>query len=792
MSKDLVTKNIDLARAVIELFATPNSIATVGAEIVEWLGRERVSKDDYLYCLEKSRGLTYPNEHGLLIQDQITRSESKISKAGGLHLIRSGSIGRWMAFSEDHGYLVTTVASIVQFQNLNYAVDALSQMILASSFAQQAYSIQLKRLKGILQKICESIALHVINPGHGVGAIPPELSALCAHNCNATVFANVVVKISNSKHDILLYCDRFQAMILSWLLAHFHGSIEVSVGGRKRFKTQPGHTSRSLTMLVHSTCEDSTCQGRAGKIEVSEKAGDSWTRIMFGTGQDNQSARPNRLRPESGEAHSRPLLREPVYDNNALYFGVLNKEAKFRGKSLAHRMVKWLLGISVEIFPDTPQIAFRTMLGSDDDDLSVRSSPARIGELFYRWPRSAHSEFGDEDDKSPFQRSVLTEPRLELGSAQTEQMSVDQISREFPAVLDYLESFKKKCFCTGCELEDTPIDICPHGCLRRIASDYVFLLIGNSVADGFGVDDVSGMLQIDPYLDQVRKLFSQLLHGIVLWNTWFNLAACTALGYQPHLFYESKSHEAEVGSTLIAAQCGSMVAVAAWTDLTKELKVKGCFELDMAVGSLLGVSDDQAFVESEFTMQLMDMSTQSGTVDEVANPNGDLATTKLDESSFSVESAIVSAGNNYRLLIIASTENYQRIVDPAFAILCLARSTKAQCLHASASPLKAFIGPHIRFQTLDALFGTWDLSPDDEVDPPLTGDIKLIPTPYILDARIKFNSVLCLCPDGCILVDNHGCLDCAADAARKLDVSRPRRVIRLPEIYSGHGELSRR
>jgi hypothetical protein len=134
----LVTKNFDLARAVIKLCTTNNSLSSAGAEIVEWLGRERVSKADYLYCLEKSRALTYPNEHGLLIQDQIARSESRISKAGGLHLIRSGSIRRWMAFSEDHCYLVTTVASIARFQNLKYAVNALSRMILASSSQHQA------------------------------------------------------------------------------------------------------------------------------------------------------------------------------------------------------------------------------------------------------------------------------------------------------------------------------------------------------------------------------------------------------------------------------------------------------------------------------------------------------------------------------------------------------------------------------------------------------------------------------------------------------------------------------
>jgi len=512
---------------------------------------------------------------------------------------------------------------------------------------------------------------------------------------------------------------------------------------------------------------------------------------MFGVDQKSKQAGSDRSRTKSEEPSSSPLLREPVYENNAQHFGVLNKEAKFRAKSLAHRMVKWLLGIPVEALLDTPQLAFRTVLKNDGDVVAFRDTPACIGELLYRWPRSAHSEFGDKYDKSPIQRLVSIERQLELNSAQTEPITFDQISREFPAVLDYLESFKKKCFCTGCESEGAPVDMCPRGCLRRSGNDYLFFLIGNSVADGFGVESVSGMLQIDPYVDQVRRLFSQLLHGLILWNTWFNLAACTALGYEPRLFHKSpslKSHEAEAGNNLVAAQYGSMVAAASWTDITREMKVKGCFNLVIALGSILGVLDEQAFVESEFTMQLMDMSAPSGPADIVADPDGDLSV-RYDESPFKIETAVVSTENNYRLLTIASTEKYQRFVDPSFAILCLARSTRAQCLHHSVSPSTAFIEPHIQFQTLDTIFGTWDLAPDPEVDSP---DVEPILIPYILDDTTKFNSILCLCLDGCILIDIDGCLDCAANATADLDASRPRRMIRLPKLDPESSQLVRR
>lgn len=521
------------------------------------------------------------------------------------------------------------------------------------------------------------------------------------------------------------------------------------VSGRRLFETKPAHSVRSLTMLVHKTCVDATCQGLTEKIEVCEKTGNSWTKIMFGVSQNSHKAGSQPMRPESGETSSSPLLRKLVYDAKAQYFGVLNKEAKFRAKCLAHRMVKWLLGIPVEPFPNTSLLAFRTLHNNEIDHHPVEGAQTRIGDLLRRWPRSAHPEIEDEDDKSVIQRLVSVK-KLELDDSQTDRMSFEQILREFPAVVDYLLSFKKKCACVGCELERSSVDFCQHGCLRRNASDYLFLLIGNSIADGFGVDNVSGMLQVEQYLDQVRKLLSQLLHGLVLWNTWFNLAAYTTLGYHPRLFRESSPmvpHGAEAGSALVAVQYGSLVAAASWTDLTSELKVRGCFKLDVALGSMRGVMDEQAFAESELTMQLMDMSEPSVPTEVTADPDGDTAL-RRDKSSFKIDNAIVSTEYNYRLLTIASTENYQRFVDPALAILCLAQSPEVRCLHTSASPSTAPIDRHIRFQTLDAIFGTWDLVPDAGADTPPVNYTEPITTTYILDEYIKFNSILCLCPDG--------------------------------------------
>jgi hypothetical protein len=489
-----------------------------------------------------------------------------------------------MAFSQDHCYLVTTVASVVRFQDLNYAVDALSQMILTRSGKDQSYSIQKSRLKGVLRKICESIMLHVVNPGHGVGEIPSELSSLCPHSCNATTFADTIMKITQSSHDILLCCGRFQSGLLSWLLTHFHGSIEVSVSEKRLFEREMEHPTRSLTMIVEKTCQNFSCQESMGKIEVCEKTGNTWRRIMIGLeGKNGFKPATYEFKSDTRESPFSGLLREPIYECKTHYFGLLNKEAKFQARTLASRIIRWLLKISIRAEFGTCLLAFTT-LSTTKVHSEGGKAELRIGNLLYRLPRSAQLDFGDEEDTlelKPLGSLPATHFKLEV--LKKEPISLDDFVKKFPAIDDYLAKFKKKCMCLDCEADDAPLDFCKAGCLRHDAIYFLHMLIGNSIADGFGINDTSGMLQVEEYVIQVRRLLSQLLDGAVLWNTWFNLATCTALGHSPWLYRESAlmpRGDAEAGRTLIAIQYGSMAAAAPWTDLTKELNVKGCFKLD--------------------------------------------------------------------------------------------------------------------------------------------------------------------------------------------------------------------
>ena len=113
------------------------------------------------------------------------------------------------------------------------------------------------------------------------------------------------------------------------------------------------------------------------------------------------------------------------------------------------------------------------------------------------------------------------------------------------------------------------------------------------------------------------------------------------------------------------------------------------------------------------TIQLMDMSDSPISTEISAHLDQDKAL-RHDDSSFKIETAIVSTEYNHRLLAIVSTDSYQHIVDPACKLLSLARIPEVHCEHKSPRGRSGEL--YAQFQTLDIILGTWDLDPNVERD----------------------------------------------------------------------------
>jgi hypothetical protein len=191
------------------------------------------------------------------------------------------------------------------------------------------------------------------------------------------------------------------------------------------------------------------------------------------------------------------------------------------------------------------------------------------------------------------------------------------------------------------------------------------------------------------------------------------------------------------------------------------------------------------------TMQVMDMSEPSTSTEISADLHNDQAL-RHDDSSMKIDSAIVSTEYGHRLLTIVSTEHYQRVVDPAFALLSLARSLEVHCDHEPSRHKTGDLG--VQFQTIDTIFGTWDLAPEVEGESISPENLTSPSTTYILDDNMKFNCILGLCVDGCLLLGATGCMECAAkaaDAVDALDLKMARRIVRRP-MYTVCGALAQR
>ena len=59
---------IGLTKSALELISSSNPVTRLAYGIVQWLGRECISETDFTWTFERTRGLAYPNEHGLIIR----------------------------------------------------------------------------------------------------------------------------------------------------------------------------------------------------------------------------------------------------------------------------------------------------------------------------------------------------------------------------------------------------------------------------------------------------------------------------------------------------------------------------------------------------------------------------------------------------------------------------------------------------------------------------------------------------------------------------------------------------
>lgn len=72
-SFDLSFFNVDLNRVASQIVDPENPRESAVRDFIKWLAHERISEQNYEYCIAQTAAIAYPNEEGLESKNRIFR-----------------------------------------------------------------------------------------------------------------------------------------------------------------------------------------------------------------------------------------------------------------------------------------------------------------------------------------------------------------------------------------------------------------------------------------------------------------------------------------------------------------------------------------------------------------------------------------------------------------------------------------------------------------------------------------------------------------------------------------------
>ncbi|KAI9660924.1 MAG: hypothetical protein M1821_009251 [Bathelium mastoideum] len=763
---NLAARSFDLLSTLIKASEPASTIVKYTQDLTKWLARECVDEMSFKKCLELAHGLAYPNEVGYEIRRLIEGDQRLQGLKNVPHgLIVSGSLSRMMVRDIDFCYMVSTTAVLADFYSPAEVTGILCSMMLDAGNHEHRtsyrYQAQCEPIKAVVSKIVDSIFINVVNTGHRLKGMPDDLHRLHAHTVQAQVLAGVIMSIQRTQENILLSSESFIGHVASWLLCHFDGFLEISVGNKILFSKQLGPNSRTIRMLVKQDCKKSICSRKEGSIELSSAVSDNkhHTLIKIDAAAPDPSVVP--------QAHQRQSLEEVGINTR------LQRVEKYNIFHAAKHILSWLLDRPLKpLHASDLQLGFRVMLDHDNSLLKVRdiliSHPSllrgennvkqQVASAFRDVPESSTIALTDDEHSEP--KSESRDPILTLSG----------ILHCFPIAEDSIENIQQRCGCFVCKTQGS-LDDSKAGCLRRLAVEELFLLLAYGISDGFGAKDISRLAKpVDVVTLMVKLLYVLLRHKTIHWDNWFAVFACTALGIPSNSFDLSNTHwrkTNEQGETsLVAAQNDGYVAIARWARMQQELNVKGCFGVEIFEGRLSGVSEELALLRCERTMVSLTIEDQVARTDLVTE---DRTEAEVNTAIFRLSPA------RYRLMTFVKTATHLRIVDPTQALLGLVRAAFPKCAHAGVAPDEqaldglALRGWAPRVCKFEDILEHWDshLAPNEVIE-----------INHLFDDHLKLNVVMALSSSELVIQDPSSCVRCAILMASGLNI-HPVRVIRL-------------
>ncbi|KAF4450040.1 hypothetical protein F53441_6745 [Fusarium austroafricanum] len=768
----VATRTLDLSRAILDLLNKENSVRDAAGEILEWLGRERIDKQEYQYCVEALRALAFPNIKGLDIQRQVRNSEEKVSTIGGLKLKLSTSIGRWMLNDLNLVYVVTTVAVCMMYHDMEYAAEVLCNFALdqgnhaeGATYRRNPYRL---RLKPVVSRFVDSVALNIVNTGHDFrSAFPDELKDVCSHPLDAPQFSAIIKAVSQAHSDIFIISDLFPGDLALWLITHFHGVLEVSLNGKVVLEEACGTDSVRAVLAVNNKCTACADPSRGfenSNIKVAIILDGTLTTLL----QDSHCF--HRV------SESKSSTRQKLYDTDLVCDSrrdQLSRNEVAELRIAARSILRWLLGLELYV-SDSSSVFIVHWSGEgreDTDRLRTHGSPCKpFEDLLAGFPIILNKNWGDTrggDKKAIYEPPQGTEEvNEETGRAPT-CMRVDQIMECFPVAMSLFEMVRERCICRYCA-RGRPLGFGSLGCLKETALDELLLLLAHGIADAFGAPDVSGLHNISALKDAVCQVLSDIImFSTIQWDKWFHIAALVYLGgniKRPEA-WNIRLNEEDT-SSIVAYQRGSLAMAASWIDPVFDFSSFRVFKAEFGNGQINGINSEEAEIGLEPCMSV------DAPKDFECYPPTEENLTKWDTSKCQVNSALMSKREgSYRLLTMLRSDTYRRIIDPFEAVLACFRSIYPECSHSHIQSTKSLPknGKELHLATFDYAVGMFSLNPIDFDNLPGGNLLDTVQITNLLDTTIKFNAILALSSGGAVATAENCCLGCACEEFNRVE-----------------------
>ncbi|KAI0529942.1 hypothetical protein GGR58DRAFT_276760 [Xylaria digitata] len=760
---DVTARSLDLVSVVMN---PSGATATVGRELLQWLGRRSISDTSFSRVMTAGKGIAYPNSNGIKALGQLSEAASVLK---GVQLVLPTSFGRAVLRDPELRWLVTTEAVILQYHNLPYVTQALCHLFINATEEQNDVALMTALVQPIIEEVVHSIALHTTNSTPDFVKLPDVLQNLGKHVMAAeALFGSISAIQKILSDDIFVHMQYCVGDLLSWIYHHWNGQLLVVNNNEKVFADNLGpeisNGKRILTVIIGSSCavvgHCYSVHHNMGCVSVGttddSASVDASFNHSFKTNRTGGAGLPNR-------SAGRSKLYE-IADRNPYvrYYLTINESEDIEAQRGAQAIVRSIMALRVV------PMGFTTLC----------VQPALVGTQTFQWwavriPSLLHQEnlATKPSPSRPLYQNLSSVERLILKgidpnkippvSKQAEMRArgyywLPTICKLYPEIATAISTARRRCVC-GCKKRASLSDAKDGGagCRQILMAAQILLYIAHALVEAAGAEDISNIYGVDSakgLIDATIEFLGTIaVDGSISWGLWFRLAASAITGLRQDIWtnkYNWDARSLSVGEPMFVVS-GPITVVPKWFDLNEAVNLEHSWGVKTLNGSVHGVIDEMALVQSQPTGR--DAGAFTPGLFSISHGHVDSARVDIQTHVWRVNELI------YRHAILVQAGAGARILSPLSIYSSYMHASRPTCSHTEDEVKEAYVWG--MEEIIKYWPGRWS---------PGSSHAHIA---FVEDFALKQNVAIGLSIGKCVLKTEQCCLGCLVDEARRLGVA---------------------